>query len=183
MRSDDFRRCEQCRGRSRRKRGRRLRHAGRRARPRYRHDHHSSAWSAGCFGIDPSVLINGAQILSGGGSTMQQTSPAPPVTAGTPTDATRKFVASVLGDTEDRWTEIFTAAGKTYHPPRLRLFSRRRTDGGLRAWRSRPWGRSTVRSDKRHLSGYVVLRGYAGQIRRLLERQRLPIFRGLCDRA
>ena len=59
------------------------------------------------FGIDPSVLLNGAQILTGGGSTTQQTSPAPPVTAGTPTDATGKFVALVLGDTEDRWSEIF----------------------------------------------------------------------------
>jgi hypothetical protein len=74
------------------------------------------------FGIDPSVLLNGAQILSGGGSS-QQTSEAPPVTAGTPTDPTGRFVALVLGDTEDRWTEIFTASGHTYHPPKLRLFS------------------------------------------------------------
>src|ERR1700691_2377767 len=74
------------------------------------------------FGIDPSVLLNGAQILTGGEAT-QQTSPAPPVIAGTPNDPTGKFVALVLGDTEDRWTEIFSAAGKTYHPRRLRLFS------------------------------------------------------------
>src|SRR5271155_507028 len=58
------------------------------------------------FGIDPSVLLNGAQILTGG-SPSEQTSPAPPVTAGTPHDATGQFVASVLGDTEDRWIEIF----------------------------------------------------------------------------
>ena len=75
------------------------------------------------FGIDPSVLLNGAQILTGGGSTTQQTGPAPPVTAGAPTDETGKFVALVLGDTEDRWSEIFSAAGKTYERPRLRLFS------------------------------------------------------------
>ncbi|MGD0419197.1 MAG: neutral zinc metallopeptidase [Xanthobacteraceae bacterium] len=74
------------------------------------------------FGIDPSVLLNGAQILAGGAPT-QQTGPAPPVVAGTPTDPTGKFVALVLGDTEDRWKEIFTAQGRTYHPPRLRLFS------------------------------------------------------------
>ena len=49
--------------------------------------------------------------------------PPPPVTAGTPNDPTGKFVALVLGDTEDQWTEIFAAAGKTYHPPKLRLFS------------------------------------------------------------
>jgi uncharacterized protein len=75
------------------------------------------------FGIDPSVLLNGAQILTGGGSASQQTGAAPPVTAGTPNDPTGKFVALVLGDTEDQWTEIFAAAGKTYHPPKLRLFS------------------------------------------------------------
>ena len=74
------------------------------------------------FGIDPSVLLNGAQILTGG-DTSSQTSPAPPVTAGTPTDPTGKFVALVLGDTEDRWKEIFAASGHTYRPPRLRLFT------------------------------------------------------------
>jgi uncharacterized protein len=73
------------------------------------------------FGIDPSVLLNGYQNLTGGNS--EQTSQAPPVTAGTPNDATGKFVALILGDTEDRWTEIFTASGRTYHPPKLRLFA------------------------------------------------------------
>ena len=75
------------------------------------------------FGIDPSVLLNGAQILTGGGTDSQQTSPAPSVGAGTPGDPTGQFVAAVLGDTEDRWTEIFAASGRTYHPPRLRLFA------------------------------------------------------------
>ena len=74
------------------------------------------------LGIDPTVLINGAQQIFGGGST-EQSSPAPPVTAGTPDDPTGQFVAAILGNTEDRWTEIFAAAGKTYHPPKLRLFS------------------------------------------------------------
>ena len=74
------------------------------------------------LGIDPSVLLNGAQIGTGGGSTTQQGS-APPVAPGTPNDPTGKFVALVLGDTEDRWTEIFSASGKTYHPPKLRLFA------------------------------------------------------------
>jgi uncharacterized protein len=74
------------------------------------------------FGIDPSVLLNGAQILTGG-SPSQQTDSTPPVATGTPNDPTGKFVAEVLGDTEDRWTEIFAASGRTYHPPKLRLFS------------------------------------------------------------
>jgi predicted metalloprotease len=74
------------------------------------------------LGIDPSVLINGAQILSGGGVPSQQTSQAP-VADDAQTAATKDFVTAVLGDTEDRWTEIFAAAGKTYHAPRLVLFS------------------------------------------------------------
>jgi uncharacterized protein len=74
------------------------------------------------FGIDPSVLLNGAQILIGG-TPSEQTSPAPPISVGTPNDPTGKFVALVLGDTEDRWTEIFAADGRTYHPPKLRLFA------------------------------------------------------------
>jgi len=75
------------------------------------------------LGIDPSVLIGGAQILTGGGQATQQTSPAPEVDAGTPNDQTGQFVAAVLGSTEDVWTQIFAANGRTYHPPKLRLFS------------------------------------------------------------
>jgi uncharacterized protein len=75
------------------------------------------------LGIDPSVLIGGAQILTGGGQGTQQTSPAPEVDTGTPNDQTGRFVAAALGSTEDVWTEIFAANGRTYHPPKLRLFS------------------------------------------------------------
>ena len=75
------------------------------------------------LGIDPSVLIGGAQILTGGGEATQQTGPAPEVDTGTPNDHTGQFVAAVLGSTEDVWTEIFAANGRTYHPPKLRLFS------------------------------------------------------------
>lgn len=75
------------------------------------------------FGIDPSVLLNGAQILTGGGQVTQQAAPPPHIAPGAPADATGKFVAMVLGDTEDRWSEVFAASGRTYHPPRLRLFA------------------------------------------------------------
>ena len=72
------------------------------------------------LGIDPSVLINGAEILSGGGQVVQQSGPPPADDARTA--ETKDFVAAVLGDTEDRWTDIFAAMGRTYHPPRLRLY-------------------------------------------------------------
>ena len=75
------------------------------------------------LGIDPSVLIGGAQILTGGGQATQQSGPAPEVETGTPNDQTGQFVAAVLGSTEDVWTEIFAANGRSYHPPKLRLFS------------------------------------------------------------
>ena len=70
------------------------------------------------FGIDPSALLNGAQILSGG-SQSQSTNAAPPVTAGTPQDPTGKFVAMVLGDTEARCPASRTCV-QTASPPALR---------------------------------------------------------------
>ena len=57
------------------------------------------------------------------GQATQQTGPAPEVDAGTPNDQTGKFVAAVLGSTEDVWTQTFAANGRTYQPPKLRLFS------------------------------------------------------------
>jgi hypothetical protein len=74
------------------------------------------------FGIDPSALLNGAQLLTGG-TTPHQTAP-PVVQTGPPRDRAGDFIAAVLGDTEDRWKEIFTANGRAYHPPRLRLYTR-----------------------------------------------------------
>jgi len=73
------------------------------------------------LGIDPSTLINGAEILSGGGAVIQESGPPPADDARTA--QTKDFVAAVLGDTEDRWTDIFAAMGRTYHPPRLRLYT------------------------------------------------------------
>lgn len=34
-----------------------------------------------------------------------------------------EFISTVLGDTEDTWTDIFKQQGKTYQPPKLVLFS------------------------------------------------------------
>ena len=98
------------------------------------------------------MLINGAQILSGGGSATQQTGPAPP-DASAARRRIRPAVSSplVLGDTEDRWTEIFTASGKTYHPPKLRLFHGREPTAAA-AWRNRRWGRSTARATSASIS-------------------------------
>ena len=72
------------------------------------------------FGIDPSILIGGAEILNGGVQYQQPYHPAP--NAGAPTDRTGQFVAAVLGNTEDVWSEIFSASGRQYRPAPLRLY-------------------------------------------------------------
>jgi hypothetical protein len=74
------------------------------------------------LGIDPSLLIGGAEILSGGGSHYQQPYQQPAHRKGTPADRTGQFVAAILGNTEDVWTEIFRASGKQYRPVPLRLY-------------------------------------------------------------
>lgn len=74
------------------------------------------------FGIDPSILIGGAEIISGGGSQYQQPHREPARRTGTPADSTGQFIAAVLGNTEDVWSEIFRASGKEYKAAPLRLY-------------------------------------------------------------
>ena len=47
---------------------------------------------------------------------------AEPPKIGTPTDPTGQFIAAILGDTEDRWKDIFARSGQAYRPPRLVLY-------------------------------------------------------------
>jgi uncharacterized protein len=75
------------------------------------------------LGIDPSILIGGAEILSGGGSQYQQPNRQPSARrTGTPADQTGQFVAAVLGNTEDVWTAIFRASGRDYRAAPIRLY-------------------------------------------------------------
>lgn len=70
------------------------------------------------LGVDPVTVLN---LLSGGsGQTAVQQGPAqrPPAS-----DQEAKFVSTVLADTEDVWTELFSRQGQTYVKPRLVLFS------------------------------------------------------------
>src|SRR5262245_15212028 len=75
------------------------------------------------LGIDPRILIGGAEILTGGGTTQQAPAPSPSTRTGTPADQMGQFVAAVAGDTEDRWKAIFQASGRQYAEPRLVMFS------------------------------------------------------------
>lgn len=75
------------------------------------------------LGIDPRVLIGGAELVSRSSQTQQQTDSGSTSTAGVPSDQMGKFVSSVLGSTEVVWTDIFAQAGKTYKPPTVVVFS------------------------------------------------------------
>ncbi len=84
------------------------------------------------LGIDPRILIGGAEILTGGrGGYEQPYAPTPQQRqqpqresqGGRPTDEVGRFVAGVLGETEDRWREIFQEAGQRYREPRLVMFT------------------------------------------------------------
>lgn len=71
------------------------------------------------FGIDPRLLIGGAEMMSRNGQTQQQTD----VTPGTPSDEMGRFVSAILGSTEAEWKEVFDQVGRTYKPPTLVMFT------------------------------------------------------------
>jgi len=74
------------------------------------------------LGINPLVLIEGAQMVAGGGGQMQTS--APQGRQGAPTDAAGNFVARVLGETEDVWSQVLPdQANRTYTAPKLVLYS------------------------------------------------------------
>ncbi len=67
------------------------------------------------LGGDPGQLL---QLFGSPG-----TAPATEEAAAPPTDETGRFLSSVLGMTEDVWTELFRAAGGTYQAPTMVLFT------------------------------------------------------------
>jgi predicted metalloprotease len=78
------------------------------------------------LGIDPRLLIGGAEMISGGGSSYQHqdgTAPGPSGRTGAPSDQMGQLVSGVLGSTEVQWNQIFTQSGRNYQPPTLVMFS------------------------------------------------------------
>ena len=75
------------------------------------------------LGIDPRVLIKGAETISGNDQARQQSDAGPTTSTGAPSDAMGQFVSAVLGSTQAQWTTIFAQAGKQYKPPTLVMFS------------------------------------------------------------
>ncbi|MBR1091726.1 neutral zinc metallopeptidase [Bradyrhizobium manausense] len=83
------------------------------------------------FGIDPRILIGGAEILTGGGSQAPSYQSDRPSQAkrGAPTDEMGSMISGILGEIDDRWSEQFAASGKSYTGPKVVLF-RNATNGG-----------------------------------------------------
>jgi uncharacterized protein len=77
------------------------------------------------LGIDPRILIGGAEIL-GGGHHAQYQQPAPSTQARRaerPSDETGRFVSTILGNLDREWTDIFRQSGKTYSKPILVMYN------------------------------------------------------------
>jgi predicted metalloprotease len=72
------------------------------------------------FGFDPRILLDGG----GGGMYVPTEQPQSRTAQRSPEeDRLRDFVAAVLGDTEQTFTELFKRQGQTYREPKLVLFS------------------------------------------------------------
>ena len=70
------------------------------------------------LGIDPSLLIGGAEVLN------RPQVQAPPTARRTaaPQDDMGRFVSKVLGSTELQWKQLFAKDGRIYRPPVLVLY-------------------------------------------------------------
>jgi predicted metalloprotease len=72
------------------------------------------------LGIDPRILIGGAEMMTGGGSGYQQQQGR----QGAPQDEAGRFASAILGNTEDVWNTVLPQqANQQYRAPKLVLFS------------------------------------------------------------
>jgi uncharacterized protein len=81
------------------------------------------------FGIDPRILIGGAEILTGGGQAPTYQTDRGSGKTGAPTDEMGSMISGILGEIDDRWSEEFKARGQSYTGPKIVLF-RNATNGG-----------------------------------------------------
>lgn len=70
------------------------------------------------LGQNPLEMLGLVSQMQSGSSTGSVQTEAPPAD-----DAAGRFVAAILGETEDVWGQIFSARGETYPAPKLVLFS------------------------------------------------------------
>jgi predicted metalloprotease len=75
------------------------------------------------LGINPLALLGLADMTDDTGQQTQVAPAIPAQTGASAQDQMKEFVAAVLGDTEDRWSDIFQPMGRRYEPAKLVLFS------------------------------------------------------------
>src|SRR5439155_357680 len=73
--------------------------------------------------------IGGAEILTGGNQRYEADRRSGPVKTGAPTDEMGSMISGILGEIDDRWSEVFQVSGQTYTGPKIVLF-RNATNGG-----------------------------------------------------
>jgi predicted metalloprotease len=74
------------------------------------------------LGIDPRILIGGAEMMAGGGGSGYQQQQQG--RQGAPQDEMGRFASAILGNTEDVWKTVLPQqANKQYQEPKLVLFS------------------------------------------------------------
>src|SRR3982074_393154 len=83
------------------------------------------------LGFAPPLLCGGAEFFPGGGHapSYETDRRSAPATTGAPTDEMGSMISGVLGEIDDRWSEIFQASGQSYSGPRI-VFFRSATNGG-----------------------------------------------------
>ena len=81
-------------------------------------------------GIDPRLLIGGAEMLSSHNQSAEPPIRTRPNRTGSPNDQMGQFVAKALGSTEVVWKDIFAQSGRQYQAPVLVLFSGSTTSRG-----------------------------------------------------
>ncbi len=73
------------------------------------------------LGIDPRLLISGAEMMTNGGSGYEQQQQG---RRGVPEDQAGRFASAILGNTEDVWKAVLPQqANRQYQPPKMVLFS------------------------------------------------------------
>ena len=79
------------------------------------------------LGVDPRILIQGADIFTGGGqSGYERSAPTPSAgKQGAPADQMGRFASAILGNTEDVWKQVLPAQmNRQYSPTSLVLYER-----------------------------------------------------------
>src|SRR5260370_40091521 len=69
------------------------------------------------LGIDPRLLIGGAEMMSRSGGPQQQAGAGSTTSSGSPSHAMGQFVSAVPGRTETVWADMFAQAGRTSRTP------------------------------------------------------------------